>query len=118
MIALRALCAPLVLFFVYAAWVQLNDPDPMGWIAIYGSAAALAVVQMVRPVWQPCAALVVAALAYAASLLPAWVREGTPAARSFFDQELNRELMGLLIVAISFTMVSLLAHRANARRTR
>ena len=113
---MKFFCAALALFFAYAAVVQLNDPDPIGWIVIYGSAAVLAAVQVLRPLWRPSALLVVVAIVYAGSLFPSWLREVRPVGQAFFDSEVTRELMGLLIVALSFTIVTLLARRAQLKK--
>lgn len=38
----------MALLFVAGVVVQVNDPDPPSWMAIYGAAAALAVMRAVR----------------------------------------------------------------------
>ncbi|MFT5681275.1 MAG: hypothetical protein ACI8RZ_002181 [Myxococcota bacterium] len=40
---MRFVHASFALLFVLGALVQLNDPDPVGWVAIYLAAAAIAV---------------------------------------------------------------------------
>ena len=42
-IALRVAAALMAIFFVYAAVVQLNDPDPVRWIAISAAATRRAI---------------------------------------------------------------------------
>jgi hypothetical protein len=41
-ISFRVASAIMAVFFGCAAGVQLNDPDPIPWIAVYGSACLLA----------------------------------------------------------------------------
>jgi hypothetical protein len=55
--------ALMALLFVAGVVVQVNDPDPLPWMAIYGAAAAVAVMPAVRgsvPVAAPLAVGIVA----------------------------------------------------------
>lgn len=98
--------------FAFAAVVQVNDPDPVRWVAIYGAAGALSVRSALRagtagPPFPPALPAVVAtvALLWAASILlrgPARDAYG-----HMFDMwemkdaavEEAREATGLVIVA-------------------
>jgi hypothetical protein len=91
--------------FVACALLQYNDPDPLRWIAIYGlAAAACATHGRIGLDWLLAAAAALAALVWAALLLPSvsgfrpsdlfrTMKAETPAI------ELSREVLGLLIVA-------------------
>jgi hypothetical protein len=96
------------LLFAFAAAVQVNDPDPIRWIAIYGAACALSLVVSFRRRPMPVAALAVLAAAMTWAALIAF---GGPAASDYghmFDTwemkspsvEEAREASGLLIVAV------------------
>ncbi|MEO7822999.1 MAG: transmembrane 220 family protein, partial [Gemmatimonadaceae bacterium] len=45
----------MLLMFVFSTAVQLNDPDPLAWMAIYAAAAAVCGLEIRRrgPVWAP-----------------------------------------------------------------
>lgn len=98
------------LAFVACMAVQLNDPDPAQWIAVYLAAAFVAGIEAAgrpRPVlpW----ALLGGALVWAG-----WLAVGLDAAalRRGFDDEVMRELGGLLLIAGA--MGGLLLSRARA----
>ncbi len=102
----RILHLSFAVLLLLAVAVQYNDPDPLRWMAMYGSAAvisAMAAFRRVPWVWPALVALV--ALAWAATLLPAVARN--PQGGGLFDQwgmanigiEEGRELYGLAIVA-------------------
>jgi hypothetical protein len=97
--------------FVAAALLQHNDPDPVRWMVVYSLAAAACLWPRRAPGHRILTALLgVAALAWAASLVPAVVRElpaadlvdalaGPRAMESpLFEQ--TRETGGLLLVAL------------------
>lgn len=98
--------AVVALLFAVSAALQLNDPDPLGWIAIYLAGAAVAALGWR---WVPglVAALVVAAVSVAWSIAIAvdidqWVgfeRLVGPMEIQGGPVELTREALGLLIVA-------------------
>jgi Transmembrane family 220, helix len=94
--------------FAFAAAVQVNDPDPIRWIAMYGAACALSLVVLFgrRPV--RVAALAVSAVAIAWAAL---IALGGPVASDYEHMldawemksasvEEAREASGLLIVAV------------------
>ncbi len=91
--------------FALAVAVQWNDPDPLGWMLIYGAAASVSV----------CAAAGVSlpritlalAIAYAIAalyLLPAILSSDLGAYTSFkmrsTDDEVARECVGLILCAV------------------
>jgi hypothetical protein len=99
----RAMCA----LFLLACVVQVNDPDPARWIAIYGAALVVCLIVAVRGRIPGAAPLLVAGVAVAWSLA---IALGGPAAAVYahmFDAwemrsapvEEAREASGLLIVA-------------------
>lgn len=83
------------LVFAYAAAVQINDPDPIRWLALYGSASLVCILYAAKrlPRFVP---FVLAGIAggWAATLLPGVV---TCAALTGTEEE--RELAGLILVA-------------------
>lgn len=94
------------LLFLLALVAQYNDPDPLGWMAIYGAAAVACLLLLGGrlPRWLP-AFVGLVALIWAATLAPGVVgrvapgdlfREVTMASPAI---EEAREMIGLLIVA-------------------
>jgi transmembrane protein TMEM220 len=98
--------AVMVLAFVFSVIVQVNDPDPLSWMAVYGAAALLCGLELrrlVRPLFP--ALLAALALAWAATIAPRVVGQ-VPFADMFAEFEMrnagveeSREMYGLLIVA-------------------
>ena len=93
-------------FFGWAAVMQLNDPDPARWAALYGGAALVALCStLARPLPRAAMLLTVIALAWAAAIVPELLGRWSPAdlgaqmttARP--EVEYGRELGGLLILA-------------------
>lgn len=88
-----------------SALVQLNDPDPLLWFAVYAAAAVLVVLPVGRWVWRAHVALAAMALLWAATLVPGALE--LPAVGMLADEmkaatpaiELAREALGLLLVA-------------------
>lgn len=118
----RMAFALLSVLFVWAAWLQLNDPDPILWMTTYMIAALFAAAAAAcRPL--PAAASALFALVTAAWAL--WLativfgggetqqmfpgEAGTGLA--FVDSEEGREMGGLAIVAAVMTWVSWFARR-------
>lgn len=91
--------------------VQINDPDPIRWMLLYGAGALLSVLAF-RRIYTPAAPLLL--LAYfgiAVYLMPTW----NPAAVGDLlnqskminhDVELAREALGLLIAAVWMAVLS------------
>jgi hypothetical protein len=97
--------AIMLLMFLFSAAVQYNDPDPLGWIAIYLAAAAVCALEIRRrtPRWLPGAVLLVA-LVWAATLFSR--AHNVPINALFAEWEMHdlrveeaREMYGLAIVA-------------------
>ncbi|MCU0419641.1 MAG: transmembrane 220 family protein [Cyclobacteriaceae bacterium] len=102
----------LALLFMAFAFVQVNDPDPLVWIAIYGSTAVACIMAMYRYYPRPyLAGLLVLFLVYLAFLFPGMVDWYRSADRSLlFDDvakmqypyiEEAREFLGLALCAIA-----------------
>jgi hypothetical protein len=86
----------LVLLFGTAAYLQHNDPDPMRWMILYGTAAILCLASAFRPM--PAASLYLVALiagVWAVTLVPTIVEMG-----AYDFNEVEREFGGLLVVVI------------------
>ena len=102
----RGASALMALFFGWAAVMQLNDPDPARWFAMYASVALLAAASVVRrPLPRAARALGVVALVWAAAIAPeligSWGVEDLGATMSAErpQVEYGREFVGLLILA-------------------
>jgi len=97
--------------FALFAFFQLNDPDPWGWVALYLSVSAVALLAFFRQPfrWLAIAGLVVIII-WGIQLFPAfldWVSMGAPsiAAEMKTEQphiELTREFLGLMLCALIF----------------
>ena len=110
------------LLFAYAAAVQVNDPDPAGWILVYGTAAVICLVAVadripVRPVF----AFAVLALLFSAA---AWLTDsGESRPMSGFPpwgplrEEVVREVLGLLLVAGWMAAIGVWTLRRRATTT-
>lgn len=109
------------LLFGAAAVVQLNDPDPLPWVAIYGGAAlAAAAWRRWRPAGYLAAAVAVVAVAWAAAIAAGMDRWVAPA-RLFEPMEMGggpveqgREVAGLALVALCGAALAL-SHRNHTR---
>lgn len=84
----------LALLFAICVGVQVNDPDPLRWMAIYG-VSALLMVGAARGRSLPTLGLFVTV----AALLGAMVRLPALAGPPPLETEEGRELLGLLMVA-------------------
>jgi hypothetical protein len=112
----------MAVLFVFSAVVNLNDPDPLRWIALYGFAAAVSGFEARRGAPWPVAAAA-ALVALTAAVLIARGLDFAPVA-SLFDQwemrdtsiEKTREVGGLLIVAGWMVLVAIAA-ALRARRS-
>jgi uncharacterized MnhB-related membrane protein len=108
------------LLFILFAVVQLNDPDPLKWVIIYGFVAAIAF-------WYAFGHLpknialggAVIGLVWLAFLVPDlidWIQRGMPSITESMKAEkqyveLTREFFGLLV-----SVVTLLLYYFNAKR--
>ena len=104
--------AIMLLLFLFSAAVQVNDPDPLVWIAIYVAAAAMCGLEVRRrtPAWAPLALALVALLW--AGTLHAGARDVSISAL-FAEWEMRdlrveeaREMYGLAIVAAWMLLVA------------
>jgi hypothetical protein len=81
--------------FVACAAVQLNDPDPMRWVALYGAAAVTAVaVSLGRPLGAVTVGVAVVAALWGVALLPSFIADGAAV-----TEEVGREIGGLVLVS-------------------
>ena len=104
--------------FLFAASLQLNDPDPVRWIALYGAAAALSVAEVLGRTRFRVA--LVAALGFTAGALvglPELLHARAEAFTSFhmrsLDDEVARESVGLLLCALWSALLAWRARRAG-----
>ena len=114
----------LALIFLLFAFVQINDPDPILWILIYGNMAVLSVLAMfkMRFVYWLVATIVLYSI-YAALLVNgAWEWIQSPDRSLLFDDiakmqypyiEETREFLGL-IICITAAVFHLLSNRKKA----
>jgi uncharacterized membrane protein len=81
---------------VYFSLLQLNDPDPMRWIVIYGMGALVTGITIFKPL-SPVLYMIVGLLTLSSFLLllPQVLREAV-----FSGTEIERELLGMLLLTI------------------
>ena len=119
-----SLSALMCLAFLFSVVVQYNDPDPVRWMALYGSAALLSGLEIrrrVRPLWPIIVALVAAT--WAATLAPQ-VLGKVPFGAMFAEFEMHdqgveesREMYGLLLVALWMGAIAVAAWRRRPRES-
>ena len=102
----KAFNITMVLLFVLAASVQLNDPDPFVWISLYLSAAAFSVAYAFQKLPSYLAvALALVAFLWALALVPTfWGQVSLTEVFGYVgmkteEAEVAREFGGLMIVA-------------------
>ena len=100
---LRILAALMGVFFLYATAVQYNDPDPIRWMLIYFSSAALCFLSAADrpPPWPVAGAVAAIALAWSAVLATKVL-----GLQPLFDEE-GREMMGLAIAGTTTALLAL-----------
>ncbi len=111
--------AMMMLAFAFSMVVQVNDPDPWSWIALYGAAAIVCGFALVhRASTRIAVAVAFTALAWASTIAPRVVGR-VPFTSMFAEFEMkdvgveeSREMYGLLIVA---AWMSVLAWRGRSR---
>lgn len=117
--AMRFANGMMLLAFAFSMVVQVNDPDPWSWMAIYGAAAIVCGFALIRRASSRIAAAVaVTALAWAATIAPRVI--GQVPFTSMFEEfemkdlgvEQSREMYGLLIVAAWMLTVAFASRRA------
>lgn len=116
----------MAVLFVGSAALQLNDPDPWPWVAIYVAAAGMAALAFSGryPACRRPGALAVALVALTWGLAIAFSSPRLPPFRDLFgDWEMHaagieerRETLGLLIVSCWSALVALPPRRGFSRR--
>jgi hypothetical protein len=111
----------LLLMFAFSVVVQVNDPDPWAWMAIYalaGVACALALTKRLR--WWFPALIGVIALAWSASIAPRVIGKvrfldmfGAFEMKNIGIEE-SREMYGLLLIALWMVVLAWRARAAPA----
>lgn len=104
----------MLLAFLFSVIVQVNDPDPLPWMTIYGAAAFLCGLAMARRVhWWSAAVVAVVAIIWAATLVPG-VLGKVPFTEMFGAFEMknegveeSREMYGLVLIAVWMGVVAL-----------
>ena len=108
--------ALFLLMFAFSVVVQVNDPDPYAWIAIYGAAAIACLLSLTgRVPWWFAVLVGLIALGWAGTLAPRVL--GNVPFMSMFEEfemqdvgvEESREMYGLLMIA---AWMAVLGHRA------
>lgn len=97
----------LGLLFILFAIVQMNDPDPFGWIAMYLAAAVISILAFFKKYYLPFIfGVLLLSMLWLLSLIPEvwnWVKLGMPnivegmKAESAYI-EFTREFLGLLLI--------------------
>lgn len=114
----RLLDAVFALLFLLAVIVNLNDPDPVAWVLIYGAAAwASFLAALGRPLRALASAVAAVALLWAATIVPRVV--GKVPFRDMFAAwemqnagvEESREMYGLLLIALWMAVIALRGRR-------
>lgn len=100
----------LGLLFILFAIVQMNDPDPFGWIAMYLAAAVISILAFFKKYYLPFIfGVLLAAMLWLLSLVPevwSWIKLGMPnivegmKAESAYI-EFTREFLGLALISAS-----------------
>src|SRR5688500_18603780 len=110
--------------FAWAMLVQYNDPDPVGWMLVYGVAAvASARAAAARGGWWLSVAVGAVALGWATALLPRVLATPPELAEVFRYQmrmegvEETRELLGLALVAAWMTVLTIVTWPKRAPRS-
>ena len=104
-----------LLMFAFSVVVQLNDPDPLPWMLIYGAAALACLLSLLGKLpWQFAVVTGIIALAWAATIAPRVIGE-VPFLDMFADFEMkdigveeSREMYGLILIG---GWMSILGHR-------
>jgi len=115
-IAWKVADAIFLLMFVFSVVVQINDPDPIPWMAIYGAAALACLLSLTgRLPWRFAVITGVVALAWAATIMPRVIGQ-VPFLDMFAEFEMkdigveeSREMYGLLLIG---GWMAVLGHRS------
>lgn len=121
-IAWKVADALFLLMFVFSVVMQLNDPDPVRWMAIYGAAAFACLLSLAgRLRWWFAVVTGIVALVWAATIMPRVIGQ-VPFLDMFAEFEMkdigveeSREMYGLLLIG---GWMAVLGHRSfwGARR--
>ena len=85
------------ILFGYSAFIQLNDPDPIRWFALYATASVLSAISLLGTVrGSAFAVLACGSGLWAISLMPSVVSDGI-----YTGTEEERELGGLILVSLA-----------------
>jgi hypothetical protein len=114
--------ALFLLMFAFSAFVQVNDPDPLLWIAIYVASAVVCGLELRRrTLWWAPATVGVIALLWAGTIAPR-VLGVIPFASMFEEFEMkdvhveeSREMYGLLLIAVWMLAVMYATTRRRRR---
>ncbi|NND71883.1 MAG: hypothetical protein HKN43_09905 [Rhodothermales bacterium] len=114
--------AILAAVFAFGALVQINDPDPFLWIAIYLIAASTCIFSIYRPAMiLPALTIGIIALAWAAWLSPS-VIGNTPFTDMFGAWEMkdnsiekSREMYGLIFITVAMFALAYLGKRESRK---
>ena len=122
---LSVISAIMAVFFFFSAAVQLNDPDPIQWIAIYAAAGVVCTLDVFRPARYPW--IVPGLVGAAAAVWAGYIASGAQGAVSIGELfgawemkntavEEHREIVGLLMVAIWMIVLAVTARRRQRPR--
>jgi hypothetical protein len=118
----RACCVPFAGMFAVAAYVQLNDPDPVQWVTIYGLGVVASVLALAgRRPWPMAGVLCLVVLVWAVALLPGVFShpanlEGLTTWHMIDTSvEEEREMTGLLLLAGWLAVIAVVSFRAERR---
>ena len=108
--------ALFLLMFAFSVVVQVNDPDPLAWMAIYGAGAIACLLSLMgRLPWSFAVITGLIALVWAATIAPRVIGQ-VPFLDMFAEFEMkdigveeSREMYGLLIVG---GWMAVLGHRS------
>lgn len=115
-VAWKVADALFLLMFVFSVVVQLNDPDPIAWMAIYGAAALACLLSLMGKLpWWFAVLTGIVALAWAATIAPRVIGQ-VPFMDMFAEFEMkdigveeSREMYGLILIG---GWMAILGHRA------
>ena len=104
-----------LLMFAFSVVVQVNDPDPLPWMLMYGAAAMACLLSLTGKLkWQFAVITGIIALAWAASIAPRVIGQ-VPFMDMFAEFEMkdigveeSREMYGLILIG---GWMALLGHR-------
>ena len=118
------LSVPFAGFAAWAAIMQLNDPDPERWFALYAAAAVVSAACAIgRPLRRATLAVALIAFVWAAAIIPALIGHwsisdlGATMTNARPEIELGRELGGLLIVGSYCALAAVITRATRSPKT-